>query len=259
MSMTSPPDRHAERRGECRLCRNTRELQLSHFIPAALYPKTRILFGATPTAAIISPDEMAEYLLCRDCEERLNRNGESYALRLIAPKVLRYPFPLLDLLKAARPVQNDPGPIDQYAAADLGIDTGKLAYFALSIAWRASVHAWQLPDGQVTEPHDLGPYTDRIRLFLLEQAAFPLGVSVVVIVCRDPFSRDYWTTPAFGDDEEWSKFHFVTRGVFFVIWIGADLPDERRAACCWSAPGKPVFAADCEDRLRRNLMGLPAL
>src|SRR5689334_16891808 len=87
--MTSSTKARARPQGTCKLCLNVRELQQSHFIPAALYPKNQILFGTTPTAALISPDEVADYLLCSECEQRFNRLGESYVLGLIQPKVRR--------------------------------------------------------------------------------------------------------------------------------------------------------------------------
>jgi len=67
--------------GICKLCCEEKDLQLSHFIPAALYPKNLTLEYATRNRSGVVDEHMKALLLCSDCETRFNQNGESYVLR----------------------------------------------------------------------------------------------------------------------------------------------------------------------------------
>src|SRR5581483_1464834 len=96
-----------------------------------------------------------EHLLCRDCETKFTRNGESEVLKWLAPKAKN--FPLAERLKLALPRQQFPD-VSRFAAYDVGLDAAKFAYFAVSVIWRAAVHAWTLPDGTKISPLDLRPH-----------------------------------------------------------------------------------------------------
>ena len=103
-------------------------------------------------------------------------------------------FPLLDRLNVAIPLHASPG-LQIFSGADVGIDSGKLAYFALSVMWRASVHRWLMPDGMTTSI-DLGAYQEPIRRFLLGESEFPAHVVVAVTACTDWFSQAKFFPPS---------------------------------------------------------------
>lgn len=227
-------------------------------MPAALYPRNRKPEYLTPLGIIPTSreSELKDYLLCAACERLFNENGESEALRAIAPKAPG--FPLLEKLRNTPAIASGGGLTD-YSTAAIGVDGSHLAYFALSLAWRASVHAWPSPLGEAMPPCDLGSFEEPLRRFLLAEAPFPDDVAVVVIVCTDPTSRPIWNPPAFGEEGAgcW-KFHVLIRGVFFVVWLG-NIPALTREACCCSSVEKRIFSGDCEVRTRRLLEGLPGI
>jgi hypothetical protein len=88
--------------GTCKLCHEERQLQLSDYMPAALYPKRMKLQYVTPEKSGIIAERMRARVLCLSCERRFNREGESEVLRDIAPKSLKR-FPLHEKLRLALP------------------------------------------------------------------------------------------------------------------------------------------------------------
>src|ERR1035441_6564584 len=82
--------------GICPLCLDVKEKKLhkSHYMPAALYPKRRKLQYATriSTGPLQNQNQIKNPLLCFDCEQRFDQNGESEVLRWINPKGKRFPL-----------------------------------------------------------------------------------------------------------------------------------------------------------------------
>ena len=134
--------------GICKLCLRERQLQASHLIPRALYKKARGT-GKTgnqdPTVVTLdrrwqSSFQPKDYVLCRQCEARFSEHGEHYTMGLVSQQ--DGTFPLLDMLSNAP--RRLPGPARTiYTIKDTpNIDRERLAYFAMSVFWRASVHTW---------------------------------------------------------------------------------------------------------------------
>ena len=72
--------------GLCRLCLAPDiDLQDSHFIPSAAYKAVEELGGVTPLIVkgditIQKNQQLKKHLLCADCEDRFNKNGEQWVL-----------------------------------------------------------------------------------------------------------------------------------------------------------------------------------
>src|ERR1039457_293527 len=88
--------------GTCKLCHKTANLQVSHFLPNADYAQLRedALKNPHPVLmteddSVISAKQIAEHLLCVDCEERFGKLGESWVLGNMARATS---FPLQDML-----------------------------------------------------------------------------------------------------------------------------------------------------------------
>jgi hypothetical protein len=124
--------------GACRLCGEIRELQRSHFLPAAFYAMARkasptgepvVLMGTT---MVMIDKEARTPLLCSGCEERFNQRGENWVIR----HCWRSPtdFPLLDRLRVPEPFTLEPGFASFQASAITGIDLSQLVYFAASVS-----------------------------------------------------------------------------------------------------------------------------
>ena len=75
----------------CRLCQWPRALRDSHFIPAAFYYhlgldetgtfQNQALQKLTRSRFARVPGQIKKHLLCDECEQRLNANGESWVTR----------------------------------------------------------------------------------------------------------------------------------------------------------------------------------
>jgi len=101
--------------------------------------------------------QVSEYLLCPACEERLRLGGEDWVLAngCRGPKT----FPLQSVLAGATPVANLTKAPMIVARTIPEIDLRQLAYFAISVFWRASASPWKTL-GQRLQI-DLGPYSGK--------------------------------------------------------------------------------------------------
>lgn len=238
----------------CKLCREMKSLQESHFLPAALYPAKRKPSFAGPSRRIVTLDSkdkhIKDYVLCFDCEQRFDRNGESEVLHWVSPKSKT--FRLGERLIVALPRDYNPRDPDQslsrYSGDDIGVNMDKFAYFAISIVWRGAVHDWALPDGSVRPHNALGEFVDPMRLYLLGQAPFPPDTSVIVIVCSDDESRKVWTVPSVHIEADCLNFRFHTFGVMFRVMMGYRQWDFYRELSCTS-PRKPIFYGSAKHRM----------
>jgi hypothetical protein len=103
---------------KCPLCLETKNVVVSHLMPAAMYDYCRPPGGHTLSVSsdlvIESDRQLQDYLLCNDCEQNLNRGGETWLLPLLA----RYKgaFPFHELLTRVAPDVVD-GDVEAYAAA----------------------------------------------------------------------------------------------------------------------------------------------
>src|SRR5882762_3476420 len=154
--------------GTCRLCLRERWLRLSHFLSAFLYRKCLQLGAPNPhpvmmtsRRAVPTSMQVKDFLLCTDCEERFSKYERWAAGQVYDGR----DFPLLLRLTLALPFLETPR-LRGVSGVAAGIDTDKLAYFGLSILWRAAAHKWKMLDGRTTSVN-LGSYEDRIRRFLL--------------------------------------------------------------------------------------------
>jgi hypothetical protein len=141
--------------GPCALCRKIRELRISYFMPAAMYPGNRALVLATHETTTTDPgrdDQVKDHLLCGECDQLFNRNGESEVLRWMAPKAKPGNSPLQRKVQGEQPEWWHPNEnLALHTAESLGMNTEAFAYFAMSLVWRAAVYAWPLPGGRRTD------------------------------------------------------------------------------------------------------------
>jgi len=236
--------------GICKLCLQPKQLRRSHLLPAFLYRLSRQPGAGNPnpivmTSAVVVPTskQLQDYLLCDRCERRFSEHGESWMGRQVYNGT---DFPLLDRLNVAVPFHASPG-LQIFSGADAGIDTGKLAYFALSMVWRASAHRWLMPDGMTTSI-DLGAHQEPIRRFLLGETEFPAHVVVVVTACTDWVSQATVFPPSAVPENPHTVFSLLVRGIGFRVLVGTDLPPEIREACCFASAMKPIFVANNGDK-----------
>ena len=132
--------------GICKMCLETKVLESSHFIPNALYDYCYGSGGEQPIvissdAVYSSSREIQHPLLCKDCEDILNKNGESWMNSKLAAYEKKYP--LYDLVVSGQLIF-DEGDCRVFCATENPlIDADKIAHFAMGIFWKASIHSWR--------------------------------------------------------------------------------------------------------------------
>ncbi len=235
----------------CKLCLRPGNLQKSHLLPRALY-RTSAGPGAGYRGVVLTTEKVAlqtsrqvrDFVLCPECEQRMNKNGESYVMRLVDDGK---GFPLLDRLKLAMPLL-ETQTLSVFSAKAVGIDTTKLGYFALSVLWKSSVHRWKIPGG--TTSVSLGVYEEPVRKYLAGKTDFPSDVALLVIACNDFGSRGSSHLPAI----MWSKgsrkmYSLLTRGIYFRVHVGSGITPAMRELCSVNSARKPILMRDCEDKM----------
>jgi len=237
-------------KGQCKLClRTDQDLQRSHFLGKALYRLNReggqpIMM--TPQLVIPTDRQLWAHLLCYDCEQHFRANGEDLAMRLVQRK---NSFSLLARLELALPEETD-GKIKVYSGRRVGVDTDKLAYFALSVMWRSGVRKWETLRQQ-TSGIELGPYLEPIREYLVGTAGFPSGMAVLLTVATDFGSQNMVLAPWRSRLSAYPSYGLLTRGIWFRAFMHPNLPSAVRERCCVGSARKLLFVENCEPELLR--------
>lgn len=243
--------------GTCKLCLKECTIQDSHLIPAAAFARIRAAeknpsrhpIVITRSTSVRTSDQPRAYLLCADCEDRFNRWGERPVLSLSANSLFgdTARFPLLERLQLSMGKRTAIG--FRYSATRTGIDTDVLAYFALSLAWRAAVAEWRGKLGSSIAKVDLGTTEEPIRLFLLHNKPFPDHVAIIVHVCSDRISHGILLPPSLTVGLYGPSTEVHVLGINYFVFTGLDIDPTIRQMCCINGPGKPLFQTDCKHRI----------
>jgi len=164
-----------------------------------------------------SSHQVKDYVLCHDCEQRFTKNGEDYVMRLVTKRDGR--FPLLDALNEIPTPLKTPKSTGYTVAQTPAIDREKIAYFALSIFWRASVHTWTQENGEKISIELGKKYNDEIRRYLLGETAIPRHANLLVAVCTDEESQKTFFAPEENQKVKDRSFGVMVRGLFFMFRI----------------------------------------
>jgi len=239
-------------RGICKLCLLEKDLQRSHLMGRALYKILRENDGddpivMTPKLVTHTSRQVRDYVLCKSCEDRFSKNGEAYFGTLVARK---NGFPLLDKLRLALAHREEKG-YAEFSGDRIGVDTDKLAYFALSALWRSGAHKWSTLAGQTTSV-DLGHYTEVLRKFLLGETQFPSDVAVIVTVCMDKGSQGFIFMP--GQVREAKpdiQYTLAVLGIELRVIVG--IPASRlETVCCFHSANKVLFRRNCHKEAQQG-------
>jgi hypothetical protein len=240
--------------GQCKLCLLTKDLRNSHLMPRSLYKNSR---GAgtkgnqdpvliTKTSSKKSSYQITDYVLCGDCEQLFSKNGEGYVMPLATQ--LNGKFPLWELLKATKPSVRGHG-YDAYSCLDTpNVDRDKIAYFAISVFWRASVHTWEQENGDSVRI-DLGrKYNEEVRKYLHEESGVPKNASLQVTVCSDELNQKSFFAPHENQKHKDRTFIFVARGMTFFFRISNILRGFEERLSIVNNPQRWISVRDCGDR-----------
>jgi hypothetical protein len=232
------------------LCFQARPLLDSHFLPKALYKLMRDPGDKHPQPILISGlvslqtnYQMKQPLLCAECEDRFSKNGESYVI----PKLYSVEgFPLLDRLRLAHfPINNTPRLL-AFSCPSVGFDGEKIAYYGLSILWRAAVRTWRLFDGGTTSVVIDPGHVEGVRRYLLGETRLPTNLIVCVTVATDRVSQGLCLVPTRIPENPNVTYSLTTRGLAFRFTF--DPPPEMKGICVASSAKQPIFIRDCSDK-----------
>lgn len=237
--------------GICKLHLKCAELKLSHFLPAGAYrllvpdgSEVRQPVLMTNQVAMLTSLQMRDYVLCADCEKRFDQGGEEYTIGQMKGS---RGFPLLERLRVS-PAVDFSLREGVYAGKHLGIDTKKLAYFALSVAWRSAVHTWPSIRGHVPDSVDLGTFKEPIRQFLLGEAPFPEQLTILTTTCTDEYSQSAMYAPTKMIGSPTPGISFLACGIHFLILMGTTHPLGVKDLCSYKSDRGYVFSRDAGAR-----------
>jgi hypothetical protein len=223
-------------------------------MPRSLYKKTRNPAAKNPNPTIITSKrivqtshQITDYVLCKECELLFSQKGENYVMTQVATN---QNFPLLDRLRAVAPTKSAAG-FDWYDETTVpGIDRDKLAYFSLSVFWRAAAHRWEEP-GEEPISIDLGPYEEKLRKYLHEEATLLDDIVSQLVVCTDKLSQDLFYPPSKGRKREDTTYTFQARGLNFFMTVGNRTPKTIRQMCLLTGPNKWIVSRSCEEKVKQ--------
>jgi hypothetical protein len=234
--------------GLCKLCKEEKELQRSHYIPSGVY---RLFKGSgkrsnplviTRRYVVQTTEQMTDFLLCSRCEQLLNIRGEKWTLARMAR---RDGFRLRQsVLKCPYGGNDETRFYITCGAKD--IDHEKLVHLALSVFWRGAVKVWTR-SGDTTDPLDLGPFEEPIRLFLLGKAPYPTDIAVIASLW--PFEQIltgiYHPRHARPDEAlGFCDLFFYIPGMSFNLIARENLSPASRHLCMYSGPRRLMFMSE---------------
>jgi hypothetical protein len=159
-------------------------------------------------------------------------------------------FPLYDLLTQQKPNFNEDGFLVYFAAQNPQIDTDKLMHFALGIFWKASVHSWIRTDNEPLI--ELGPYSNKVRLWLRGEDEFPENMYLATTVSRPQRAKSglllpYEQTRDQQDGDvgtlKWRGFSFRVPGLSFILNVGKTVDPGIRVFSIHN-PAHPIHVDD---------------
>src|SRR6266404_2162375 len=237
--------------GKCCLCLEQRELQRSHLLPKALY---RLIGSGTnpdhPDTVQLSSrgikkssEQVWRHLLCVECEDRLNKNGEKWVLHNCyrGRGIFRLRAELM-----TRPNLSPGAKIEIYSAA--AEEMTKLAYFCTSVVWRASLCDW-VCRGEKYERIDLGPYQEKIRKYIRGEASVPDRVALEIELSGLPHPKLAMNLPLTSRAESSHCYSFHIPGMTFAVMVGG--PDWQHSIL---EPPNPIFVGKHGDRIAQDGM-----
>jgi hypothetical protein len=191
-------------------------------------------------------EQVHAHVFCADCEDRLNRNGETWLLQH-CHREDKHTFILKDLLFKSGPALVDED-VTVYAAALIPeIDVAKLVYFAASVFWRASVHDWKAGKEPLNAPKLGEKYSEEFRLFLMG-GKFPTKAAIHLSVMADSSMFNMFTLPFGGRYEQCSRLLLYYFGLQFTLWLGNLVPGEVRRTAFFPALINPISVSRVFDK-----------
>ena len=242
--------------GKCALCWTTGELCDSHLLPAGFYRilnKGEVVVVDKDKTAVLTSTQASAHLLCADCEERFNREGEDWVLKNCWRSRTR--FPLHSALTTSTPFYDKNGARVYKGREVSGIDINKLTYFGLSVFWRASVYNPHFGRVKGQRRLHLGPYKNALRLYLLgTKAGMPDDVVLYVAVSPrlDELQNTVMAMPYRSSKQRYHIYQFAVPGIRFHMLCGRMIPKPMQSRSCSGRLGYLYMNEGIEDGILKS-------
>ena len=160
-------------------------------------------------------------------------------------------FPLLDRLRVAQWISSHED-VRVYSGKAIGVDTEKLAYFAVSVVWRAGAYKWRnLYSDKRTYSIDVEPFLEPMRQYLLGNGPFPQNLTVNVQVATDAQSQQSAYAPSLAAGTPCRIYGFLTCGIHFAVAMDTPLPPQYLETCCHNSTAKVIFEKNLQGQSTR--------
>jgi len=181
--------------------------------------------------------QVHDYVLCLDCEQLLNVNGEQWVLERLAVGLAS---PLYYALGGLEPIHRETD-LDVYAVVrNPEFDVEKIVHFGVGVFYKAAVHRWRI-DKNRWQKLSFGAYLEPLRLFLLGQKAFPAGRATLTFCLLPPTNspkRIY--NPYEWMPGEHHTYSFCIIGLEFWLSLGKQISQDFCHLCFATKPYRPV-------------------
>lgn len=210
----------------CGLCLQPRKLKKSHLMPKSLHKAIRgdhgLVRASTTEGSIYTDKQAVRTFLCEDCEGMFSRKGE----RVVCKESYRGKGNFVLREKLREEIERF-GEKDKFwimpKTESSSLDYEAYLYFGASIIWRASAGNWPIYAGKTKG--GLGKYEEKIRRYLVGQAAFPEKVFLIVGVNKadddeEPSFNSVIVSPCYEKLKGYHQHTFYVPGISFVFIIG---------------------------------------
>jgi hypothetical protein len=181
-----------------------------------------------------------DYLLCSDCEQRLGTDEQ-----WVVEHCYRGPgeFKLQTTLRRSPVVERLTNGL-VLSAVSPDVDLTKIARFAASIFWRASVHTWII-HGHTLEGTPLGKkYEEDFRRYILGEAHFPASTALWVGVSNEDNPALLVNAPVGAREATYHHHSFVIPGMVFDLFVGSRIPIHLERGCMVHGQQNPIYLLD---------------
>jgi hypothetical protein len=241
--------------GACKLCLKEADLLDSHYLPKRVYSMNMAKTLKNPNPVTLAhgqakqiSDQLRGHTFCAECENRLSKYGEQWALAHM-PKDYKEPFPLQDALIPAKPAIFGDN-INIYEGRKLAaFDMDQLIYFGMSVFWRGACREWKSSKGAVAPSVDLGERYEPIRKFLLG-GPFPQNVHIVVLIHNLKPVGNAAIAVQRGESGFGDFYWFYVNGFGFMLYLGEQFPQDAESQCAQHGVNGPVVV----DRAFSNMV-----
>jgi len=124
------------------------------------------------------------------------------------------------------------------------IDRDKIAYFAVSIFWKASVHTWKQEDGELVSVTISLDKQEILRQYLLGLAEFPKDAALFTIVCTDADSQNMFVMPG-NNAKSAGGWVVIIRGLTFIFSMEKNIPSYIRNYCLMNSQHRWITVRNC--------------